>query len=238
MQYIQRQILRKGCDGYNNVTVILCQKELDEKEREQIVKNNRWREITFLFPSTTADCRAIFYLDKKEQDLCFLGLTAALQVLIQQNESYKNQSKIVIETNIIQFEMDLATKEFSSKDYQLYQTIKCALQQEKTPYWENTVAHLNAYPKECFLLEIPETSLVLSEPNTEQHFLKSTLVRREGIDENYASLFTIFDQLKYRLQIKWHVHEVEAIFVTLYIQNLATGSMIRLESLGIEAHSS
>lgn len=84
------------------------------------------------------------------------------------------------------------------------------------------------------MLDVPEPLLVLSEPNTEQYFLKSTLVRREGIDESFANLFSIFDQLKYRLQVKWHTHQAEAIFVTLYIQNLATGSMLRLDSLSLE----
>lgn len=235
MEYVQHQVLRKGCNGQNDVTVILCSSELSKEEREQIVKENKQKEIAFLFPSDTADFRAIFYMHKKEQDLCFLGLTATLQTLLQQYPSYKDYSKITIETNVGPFEMDLVTKEFSLKDYQLYGKIKTAVNSEQTPYWTNDVPHLNEYPKECFLLDVPEPSLVLSEPNTEHYFLKSTLVRREDIDESFANLFSIFDQLKYRLQVKWHTHQAEAIFVTLYIQNLATGSMLRLDSLSLEA---
>lgn len=234
MEYVQHQVLRKGCNGHNDVTVVLCSKELSKEEREQIVKKNKQREIAFLFPSDTADFRAIFYMYKKEQDLCFLGLTAILQTLLQRHPSYKDDSKIIIETNIGPFEMDLVTKEFSLKDYQLYEKIKSSIHSNHKPYWKNDILHLNEYPQECFLLEIPETSLVLSEPNTEQYFLKSTLVRREDIDENFANLFSIFDQLKYRLQVKWHTHQTEAVFVTLYIQNLATGSMLRLDSLSLE----
>ncbi|MEK4137160.1 hypothetical protein MHB75_03380 [Kurthia sp. FSL E2-0154] len=44
MEYVQHQVLRKGCNGHNDVMVILCSKDLSKEEREEIVKENKQRD--------------------------------------------------------------------------------------------------------------------------------------------------------------------------------------------------
>ncbi|GEK32976.1 PhzF family phenazine biosynthesis protein [Kurthia sibirica] len=224
------RVFRKGCNGHNIIGVVYSPKlNFSTMEMKKIAHNSKLDKVVFVTKSTKANIRLRFFTPDKEYTICFVSMFAAIHLLTNiEKDNYKAKF-VSIETSLTVFKIDVMRTAFRTRDCQLIQAANAAFIAEKKPYWVNKNRKFNGYEQGKFLLEMPDT--FATKPMLARHLLETMLVDIRDIDTLFYEFSKILGTPKFRMQIRYNDETVENFFISLYIQDIAAGRMIHLESM-------
>lgn len=228
MEVHEVRILRKGCKGENKSRVFVSSEELTLEQQRLFVNDFSEEQIVFASKSEKADIKASFYFHGEKMRICCMGITAIVQVLTKYGLIKYMDKKVTIETDKGIVEIDMLVSAFSKKEYNIMNHTKKSLDRQ-SHYWAHSVRELDGYNSDTILMEVPKAPLrPLNALNTEG-ILNSSLVHYTELNDFLEETLSIINKPKYRMHVKFENDSFNDMFLTLYIQDLERGQMIRLE---------
>lgn len=103
-------------------------------------------------------------------------------------------------------------------------------------YWKHSVPNYDGYSSNQILMEVPGAALLPVKSLVSQNILNSMLVHYKELNEFLDETLNKINAPKYRMHVKFENNTFNEMFLTMYIQDLERGQMIRLEYFATYEH--
>lgn len=226
MRVHEVRVMRKGCKGENTVTVVIQDERIAVAQQQKMVDSFSTDQVVFISNSAVADSKVDFYVERKQVRICFICISAAIQVLLRNFPDKYKKNDVSLETNEDILKIDTLFTKLSKKEYHIIDHIKSSNNRD-IHYWKHNLAAYNGYSKDKILIEAPGTPFFLGDFLTIQKIVNPTLVPFDTIDDFLYE--TLTHKASYRIQLKYEENSCENMFLIMYLQNLTQGQIIRLE---------